>query len=114
MCCALATATETLDADRHTSADLCTQLKTLYVTRREICHTRYIIGANPYSNGSYIVAERAGGNDIRKLFCWCCAPQYHEFKLSDLKVYAVPQAIFERGYGSAAEIICLSREEIAS
>lgn len=72
------------------------------------CHVRYVMGLNPYSNGSHVVSDAAIASDLRKLFCVCCAPDYYEFKLSQLKVYEVPQSVYRRGYGSVHEIVLAS------
>jgi hypothetical protein len=74
------------------------------------CHTRYVMGFDPYGNGSHIVSDAAGGTDLRLLFCTCSVPEYHEFKLSELKAYAVPHDAYVRGYGSADQIVLPGQE----
>jgi hypothetical protein len=75
------------------------------------CHTRYILGANPYGNGSYIVSHDTVESDLRRLFCTCRLPDYHEFKLNEMKAYAAPHSVYERGYGSPDEIVLLGDEQ---
>jgi hypothetical protein len=75
------------------------------------CHTRYIMGLDPYGNGSHIVSDAAEGTDLRRLFCSCSVPEYHEFKLSELKAYGVPHSAYEGGYGSADEIVLTNDEQ---
>ena len=75
------------------------------------CHTRYIIGANPYGNGSYIVSHDTVESDLRRLFCTCRLPDYHEFKLNEMKAYAASHSVYERGYGSPDEIVLLGDEQ---
>lgn len=78
------------------------------------CHTRYIIGANPYGNGSYIVSHPTGESDLRRLFCACRGPDYQEFKIIELQAYAVPRDVYVRGYGSPDEIVLPGHEQKAS
>ena len=63
------------------------------------------MGFDPYGNGSHIVWDAAEGTDLRRLFCACSVPHNHEFKLSELKAYAVPRDVYVRGYGSVDEIV---------
>ena len=65
------------------------------------CHLRYVIGTNPYSNGSYIVSEASTEIALSRLFCACSVSNYYEFRLGQLKAYVVSPSIHERGYGSA-------------
>ena len=69
------------------------------------------MGLNPYGNGSYLVLPATEDIDLRRLFCACCVPDYYEFKLSELKAYAVPPDIYKCGYGSAGEIMLPSDEQ---
>jgi len=70
-----------------------------------------MMGFDPYGNGSHIVSDAAEGTDLRRLFCSCSVPEYHEFKLSELKAFAVPHDAYERGYGSADEITLPRNEQ---
>ena len=47
------------------------------------------MGFDPYGNGSHIVSDAAEGTDLRRLFCSCSVPEYHEFKLSEV-AYPAP------------------------
>ena len=67
------------------------------------CCTRYVIGFSPYDNGSYIVSNPSGGVDLLRLYCACGVS--NECKLSKLKVYAVSESAYARGYGSPDEIV---------
>jgi hypothetical protein len=91
------------------------------------CHTRYIIGANPYRNGSFMSSYPSGDTDLRRLYCSCLRQigrssfklsqlktytesqsshfGFFPFKLSELKTYAVPEWANARGYGSPDEIV---------
>jgi hypothetical protein len=79
------------------------------------CHTRYIIGGNPYRNGSYISDHPSEGSDVRSLYC-CCAGHFDffPFKLSELKTYSVSQWAYNRGYGSPDEIVFADHQKKAS
>jgi hypothetical protein len=70
------------------------------------CHTRYIIGANPYRNGSYISGNLSEDSDVRNLYC-CCTGRFGllQFKLSELMTYSVSEWAYNRGYGSPDEIV---------
>jgi len=48
-------------------------------------------------------------SDLRRLFRTCRLPDYHEFKLNELKAYAAPHSVYERGYGSPDEIVVAGR-----
>ena len=91
------------------------------------CHTRYIIGTNPYRNGSYIKSYSAEEPDLRRLYCSCIGQVggspfklsqlkthtesqssrfgFFRFKLSELKTYVVSEWANARGYGSPDEIV---------
>ena len=69
------------------------------------CHIRYIIGANPYRNGSYIFAD-SGEHDLRHLHCACNGGiGRHTFRVRDLKTYSISSWAHERGYGSPDEVV---------
>lgn len=67
------------------------------------CSTRYVIGFSPYDNGSCIVSNPPGGDDLLRLYC-CCGNS-SGFKLSELKTYSVSQSAYVRGYGSPEEVV---------
>ena len=70
------------------------------------CHTRYVIGSNPYYNGSYIVAYPPSGADLLRLYCTCGdLLTSHAFEISDLKMYAVSEWAEKHEYGSPEEIV---------
>jgi hypothetical protein len=72
------------------------------------CRTLYIIGANPYGNGSFISSCPTGDPDLRRLYCSCTGPfGYFPFKLSQLRTYAVSEPAHVRGYGSGDEMVPL-------
>ena len=75
------------------------------------CHTRYIIGANPYR----ISVHPSESSDVRRLYC-CCAGRFDFFlfKLSELKIYSVSETAHARGYGSPDEIVLAEGEKKAS
>src|SRR5207253_10934806 len=60
------------------------------------CHTRYIMGANPYGNGSYIVSHVTVESDLLRLFCSWRLADYQECKLIELNAYAAPHSVYER------------------
>ncbi len=92
------------------------------------CRTRYIVGANPYRNGSYIKSYSAEEPDLRRLYCSCISQVrwvfpfklsplkihaesesslfgFFPFKLSELKTYVVSEWANDRGYGWRDEIV---------
>jgi len=76
------------------------------------CHTRYIVGASPYRNGSYIEAYSSGDANLCRLFCPCSdEPRYLPFKLSELKTYSISTWAYARGYGSREEIVLAEVEK---
>jgi hypothetical protein len=73
------------------------------------CRTRYLIGASPYRNGSYLIScfEERG---VYRLYCSCGKPPVAS-QDRDVKAYAVSNSAHERGYGSSDEILEISDED---
>jgi hypothetical protein len=71
------------------------------------CHTRYLIGFSPYSNGSLLVSISPEASPEYKLTCTCRRGSVcSKWRRNELKVYEVPREAYARGYGPASEI-CL-------
>lgn len=73
------------------------------------CHTRYLIGASPYRNGSYLTSYRDGGSELLMLFC-CCDKLPVFRRSSQLNAYEVSNPAHERGYGPPEEIVTVGSE----
>ncbi len=70
------------------------------------CHTRYLIGFSPYSNGSYLVSTPVGCFEEYTLYC-CCNPFAIPSRWwgTELLTCAVSNAAYRRGYGSPEEVV---------
>src|SRR5215467_865629 len=72
------------------------------------CSTRYLIAFSPYRNGSYIWSTPLCYSDECALYCSCQQPPvFNLCKEGDLKTYVVSKAAYQRGYGTADEIIAI-------
>jgi hypothetical protein len=70
------------------------------------CHTRYVLGFSPHSNGSYLAASQQGFAEEWVLYCSCATPPVpSRWRYDELKFYAVSNPAFRRGYGSLSEIV---------
>ncbi|HUM05168.1 MAG TPA: hypothetical protein VLT90_06890 [Terriglobales bacterium] len=67
------------------------------------CHTRYLIGASPYTNGAYLVMPPSDLN-THTLYCPCGKSAFTS-RWSESKTYIVSNPAYDRGYGSPEEII---------
>jgi hypothetical protein len=81
------------------------------------CHTRYIVGASPYRNGSYVSSHPSEGPDVHSLYCSCTGRFGFfllKFKSSELKTYSVSEWAHARGFGSPDEIVVTDTVKKAS
>lgn len=70
------------------------------------CLTRYLPGSSPYRNGSYLMPLAEGFADEWRLYCTCGRPPISSrWSWSDLKLYAVSNQAYDRGYGPPEEIV---------
>jgi len=70
------------------------------------CRTRYLPGSSPYRNGSYLIAVGPGFAEEWTLYCACGRPHSSsQWRWNDLKMYAVSNPAFGRGYGPPEEIV---------
>jgi hypothetical protein len=70
------------------------------------CHTRYLLGFSPYSNGSYVVSVGAGSLEEFALYCSCGRPPtVSRWSSRELKSYQVLNVAYQRGYGVCGEIV---------
>ena len=73
------------------------------------CHTRYLLGFSPYSNGSYLVFDITGSLEEFALYCSCGRPlTLSRWTLSELKAYQVLNIAYHRGYGASDEIVSVT------
>jgi hypothetical protein len=70
------------------------------------CHTRYLVGFSPYRNGSQLVPLVAGILEEWILYCSCGRPATSSrWNSTELKMYAVSDQAYGRGYGPPEEIV---------
>ncbi|HTZ81562.1 MAG TPA: hypothetical protein VMB66_00130 [Candidatus Acidoferrales bacterium] len=71
-----------------------------------LCSTRYLIAFSPYGNGSYLMPAVHGCSDEYILYCSCrrgsCGTRW---KSTEVKTCDVSREAYERGYGTADEIL---------
>lgn len=73
------------------------------------CHTRYVLGCSPYRNGSFLRPTVEGLAEEWMLYCSCGSPHIpSRWNWSELKRYAIPRQVHERGYGLPEEIVLVS------
>ncbi|MGB6387452.1 MAG: hypothetical protein WBD25_18590 [Terriglobales bacterium] len=69
------------------------------------CRTRYLVGFSPYSNGSYLIPPIVGFSEELTLFCSCgMPPSSSRWRWNEVKMYAVSNQAYDRGYGPPDEI----------
>lgn len=68
------------------------------------CLTRYLVSCSPYENGSYLLPAIEGCRSEYLLYCRCKAPA-SRWNSSEFKNCQVSKAAFDRGYGTAEEIV---------
>ena len=69
------------------------------------CHTCYLIGFSPYSNGAYLVRAGAGSSEECTLHCFCEGAYFPScWRWREVKACAVSKAAHDRGYGTVEEI----------
>lgn len=70
------------------------------------CLTRYLIAFSPYRNRSYLVPKMVGSSEEFTLYCSCKRPSVaSQWKWSAVKTCVVSRAAYERGYGTAEQIV---------
>jgi len=74
------------------------------------CHTRYLIGASPYDNGSYLMSSVIGDSEVHTLYCSCGRPAVTS-RWEELPTYAVSNGAYGRGYGPPEEVVRDNRKE---
>lgn len=72
------------------------------------CRTRYLIGANPYSNGAYLVLT-PGRVEAHTLYCPCGKAAFTS-KWTESKTYIVSNPAYDRGYGTPDEIFAVGAD----
>jgi hypothetical protein len=68
------------------------------------CHTRYLIGASPYANGSYLVSSLVDQGEALTLYCSCGRPALTN-RWDELATYAVSRDAHGRGFGPPEEVV---------
>jgi hypothetical protein len=69
------------------------------------CWTRYLVSFSPYRNGSYLM-PLAEGQDEWILYCSCGRPPASSrWTSNELRIYAVSNQAYDRGYGPPEEIV---------
>jgi len=75
------------------------------------CFTRYLIAFSPYRNGSYLIRTVEGCSDEYALFCSCKkSAAASVWRWNELKTCAVSHVAYERGYGTAEEIVPIRKK----
>lgn len=70
------------------------------------CRTRYLIAFSPYRNRSYLVPVIVGSSEEFILYCSCKRPSIvSRWKWSEVKTCEVSRAAYDRGYGTAEQIV---------
>ena len=70
------------------------------------CLTRYVVAFSPYRNGSRLLPVVAGGSDEYILYCACGTPfTASRWHWREFKACTVFTSAYERGYGTADEIV---------
>jgi len=71
-----------------------------------LCSTRYLIAFSPYRNGSYLIPAVHGCSDEYILYCSCRrGSPGTRWKTTEVKTCDVSREAYERGYGTAQEIL---------
>lgn len=75
------------------------------------CRTRYLIAFSPYSNGAYLVPLVDGSRDEYILYC-CCGNGFtpNRWTWRAVKPCEVSKTAYDRGYGTADEILLVHQE----
>ena len=68
------------------------------------CQTRYLVGASPYGNGSYLISCLTKDSEVHILYCACDRSAISN-PWRELKKYAVSSRAQDRGYGPPEEIV---------
>lgn len=68
------------------------------------CHTRYLVSRSPYRNGAYLIPTVQGSLEEYALYC-ACSSVASLWRWSEVKVCEVSSAAYDRGYGTAEEIL---------
>src|SRR5579862_6731371 len=75
------------------------------------CRTRYLPGASPYANGSYLLPLTDAVLQEGLLYCACSRPAIcFPWNWTELKVCVVSSGAHDRGYGGQEEIVQVARE----
>ena len=70
------------------------------------CLTRFVISRTPYDNGAYVIPTIEGSGDEYILYCSCNSRTVPcRWKSSEVMLCSVLKAAYQRGYGTAREII---------
>lgn len=73
------------------------------------CRTRYLIGANPYANGAYLVLT-PGRIEAHTLYC-PCGKSASMSKWTESRTYIVSNSAYDRGYGTPEEIFAVGTDK---
>ena len=75
------------------------------------CLTRYLIASSPYGNRSYLLPMVVGSSEEFTLYCSCKRPSVvSRWKWSEVKSCEIARAAYDRGYGTAEEIVLVNYE----
>ena len=79
------------------------------------CLTRYLISFSPYRNGSHLIPTMNGSSEEFVLYCSCNrATVTSRWKWSEVTSCEVSREAYERGYGTAEEIVAINNPPQAS
>lgn len=74
------------------------------------CHTWYLVGFSPYSNGAYLVRAGANSSDEYTLYCFCQGVESVSVcRWVEAKACEVSTTAHRRGYGLLDEIWVLNQ-----
>jgi len=76
------------------------------------CFTRYVISLSPYRNGAHVLSTLNQHGDEYILFCSCGkSSSPTRWKRMEVMLCRVSKEAFERGYGSAADVVRMHEED---
>lgn len=70
-----------------------------------------MISLTPYDNGAYVIPAIEGTGEEYILYCSCSNPSAHcRWKSSEVMLCYVGRAAYERGYGTAHEVVPIEQK----
>ena len=77
------------------------------------CHTCYLLGFSPYSNGAFLVSAGGASAEEYTLYCFCEGAQLPNIcKWGKAKPCDVSKAAHRRGYGTLQEVWPVVRQPL--